>query len=218
MGSEMIQDVTRPLKQVAYVLDDDSRVRVSLVELLRGRGFEARPFAEPCDLLTELDHLEPGVFLIDVRLGSASGLDVLPELARRDCMWPVAIITAHGDVPLAVQAVRAGAFDFLEKPFTGTALNAVLERGFALLPEAAERSRRRRRGRRLILSLSKRQREVFEGVVEGLTSKEIAIRLGLSHRTVEAYRQDMTAKLGSHSVADLFELKGVLAETALEQA
>jgi two-component system response regulator FixJ len=212
----MTQDKTVPQRQVVYVLDDDSGVRVSLVELLRSRGIETRPFAQAEDLLAEIDHLEPGIFLIDVRLGSMSGLDVLPELARRDCMWPVAIITAHGDVPLAVQAVRAGAFDFLEKPFTGTALKAVIDRGMALLPEAAERSRRRQRGRRLILSLSKRQRQVFEGVVEGLTSKEIAIRLGLSHRTVEAYRQDMTAKLGTQSVADLFELKAVLAETVLE--
>lgn len=213
----MIQDISMPARQLVYVLDDDSGVRVSLVELLRSRGIEARPFAEAEDLLAELDHLDPGVFLIDVRLGSINGLDLLPELAKRDCLWPVAIITAHGDVPLAVQAVRAGAFEFLEKPFTGTTLKAVVDRGLSLLPDAADRSRRRRRGRRLILSLSKRQREVFEGVVEGLTSKEIAIRLGLSHRTVEAYRQDMTAKLGSQSVADLFELKSVLAQTALEE-
>ena len=192
-----------------YVLDDDRGVRTSLVTLLNAEGIQARPFAGGQDLLEDL---APGVLLIDVRLQTCSGLDVLVELHKRDCFWPVAIMTGHGEIPLAVQSMQLGAFAFLEKPFSHQMLSETILKGRALLPRAVAKSERFQAARRLNASLSRRQREVFDGVVEGLTSKEIARRHGLSHRTVESYRIDMMNKLGCANLLELLELKAALAE------
>lgn len=195
-----------------YVIDDDPGVRMSLADLIRALGFEAEAFAQGDAFLDGLAKLRPGIVLIDIELGAANGLDLLRELRGRDCLWPTAIITAHGAIPLAVQAVRQGAFDFLEKPFTSARLREVIEAGVALLPDADERSRRRHQARRLLNSLSERQRQVFDGVLSGLTAKQIAQARGLSHRTVEAYRLDMMAKLGAETTADLFRIRADLGE------
>ncbi len=195
-----------------YVIDDDRGVRTSLVLLLHANGMHSRPFATAQDLLDELDNLAPGVLLIDVRLQAGSGLDLLAELHRRDCYWPAAIMTGHGEIPLAVQAMELGAIAVLEKPFSHQSLSSTVLKGQARLPRAIAKSARFRTARQLGASLSPRQREVFDGVVEGLTSKEIARRHGLSHRTVESYRVDMMNKLGGGNLLDLLELKAALAE------
>lgn len=189
-----------------YLLDDDPGVRSSLTELLRALDCGVHSFGNAGDLLRALPALEPGIFLIDLRLGAESGLDVLRALTARQCRWPAAIITAHGDIPLAVEAVRIGAFDFVEKPFETSRLRDVLETGRRLLPAAIERTAQARDAQTMLASLSQRQRQVLDGIVEGLTSKEIALRHGLSHRTVEAYRGDMMAKLGMQNMAELFRL------------
>ena len=123
-----------------------------------------------------------------------------------------AIMTGHGEIPLAVQAIELGAIAFLEKPFSHQSLSSTVLKGQARLPKAIAKSARFRAARQLGASLSPRQREVFDGVVEGLTSKEIARRHGLSHRTVESYRVDMMNKLGGGTLLDLLELKAALAE------
>lgn len=192
-----------------YVVDDDRGVRTSLVTLLHAVGITARPFAEPKDLLDELDHLAAGLFLIDVRMPGMTGLELLASVRARDCYWPAAIMTAHGEIPLAVSAMKLGAIEFLEKPFSETVLRELIETGMRQLPEAAALSRRRKAARRLS-RLSTRQKQVFQGVVNGLTSKEIAKRHGLSHRTVESYRQDIMNKLGVTQLVDLLELKPFL--------
>jgi two-component system response regulator FixJ len=178
--------------------------------LLNAADIPARPFAEPRDLLDELEHLPAGVFLIDVRMPGLSGIELLAELRAQDCYWPAAIMTAHGEIPLAVSAMKLGAIEFLEKPFSDALLQEVIATGLRQLPEAAALSARRKAARRLLAGLSPRQRQVFEGVVGGFTSKEIAKRHGLSHRTVESYRQDMMNKLGVTQLVDLLELKPFL--------
>lgn len=193
-----------------FVVDDDRSIRTSLVMLLTAQGIEPRPFAEAADVLSELDFLAPGCFLIDLRMPSMSGIDFLEILRERDCLWPAAIMTAHGEIPLAVRAMRLGAIEFLEKPFSAAALEQVLQTAFAQLPEAVARSDRYRAARRVISALSARQLQVFEGVAAGMTSKEIALKHGLSHRTVESYRTDMMVKLGASSLRDLMELKILL--------
>lgn len=200
------------LQPQAYVVDDDRGVRTSLVTLLHASDIPTRPFASGPDLLEQLDDLSPGVLLIDVRLQAASGLDLLAELHQRDCYWPAIIMTGHGEIPLAVQAMELGAIAFLEKPFTQQSIDAAMGKGYAQLPAAVAKSERFKVARKLNASLSRRQREVFDGVVEGLTSKEIARRHGLSHRTVESYRIDMMNKLGGTSLLYLFELKTALTE------
>lgn len=199
-------------RRQVYIVDDDRGIRTSLVTLLTALGMQARPFADGQDLLAEFDMLAPGTLLIDVRMPSISGIDLLAAIRERDCFWPAAIMTAHGEVPLAVRAMRLGAIEFLEKPFTAAALQQVLLAGFAQLPEAIAKSERYTAARRLRSSLSPRQRQVFEGVIAGLTNKEIALRHDLSHRTVESYRTDMMHKLGVSTLMELLELKFLLQE------
>lgn len=204
--------MTDSSRRLVYIVDDDQGVRVSLVTLLTAYGMQPRPFADGQDLLAEFDMLVPGNFLIDLRMPSLSGIDLLAAIRERNCFWPAAIMTAHGEIPLAVRAMRLGAIEFLEKPFTASALEQVLLAGFAQLPQAIAKSERYDAVRRVASSLSPRQMQVFEGVVTGLTSKEIALRHGLSHRTVESYRTDMMSKLGVGSLMELLELKFLLQE------
>ena len=180
--------------------------------MLGATGIPSRPFASAEDVLDELARLAPGVFLVDIRMAGRSGIELLGELRQRDCYWPAAIMTGHGDIPLAVQAMKLGAIEFLEKPFNSEELDRVISSGLGQLPAAVQRSERCRAARRLAASLSPRQWQVFDGVVEGLTSKEIAMRLGISHRTVESYRLEMMNKLGLRSLVDLVELKPFLQE------
>lgn len=209
MGSS--EPATQTRRQV-YVVDDDRGIRTSLVTLLTAYGMQARPFANGEDFLDEFDMLAPGSFLIDVRMPSISGIDLLAAIRGRDCFWPCVIMTAHGEVPLAVRAMRLGAIEFLEKPFTSSALEQVLLACFEQLPGSIAKSERYKAARRIVSSLSPRQKQVFEGVIGGFTSKEIALRHGLSHRTVESYRTDMMSKLGVSSLMELLELKFLLQE------
>lgn len=187
-------------------------MRASITALLRAIGIACRPFADPEDLLDALGELEPGLFLIDIRMPGRSGIDLLRELRARDCYWPAAVMTGHGEIPIAVQAMKLGAIEFLEKPFDDEVLEEVINIGFRQLPAAIARSEHGRAAHQLAASLSFRQRQVFDGVADGLTSKEIAKKLGISHRTVESYRLEMMKKLGVHSLVDLLELKPFLRE------
>jgi len=214
-----VVDEAKPqMMRIVYVVDDNEDVRVSLTDLLAAAGYVVHSFAAASDVLAALDSLSPGVFVIDLRLGRDSGLDLIGALADRDCVWPAAIISGHGDIPLAVEAIKVGAFDFLEKPFSGAAIREVIDVGLSLLPKAVEESCQRHTGRQLIATLSPRERQVFEGVVEGLTNKEIATRHGLSPRTVEVHRLNMVNKLGTQNTADLFDLKSAFYDLARKQA
>ncbi|NYH95958.1 two-component system response regulator FixJ [Novosphingobium marinum] len=145
--------------------------------------------------------------MLDVRMPNLSGIDLLQKLRTEDCHWPVVIMTGHGDIPLAVKAMKLGAMEFLEKPFDDLELERVVREGFAQLPASIARSQKCKEARSLAASLSPRQKDVFNGVVNGLTNKEIAQRIGISHRTVESYRLDMMHKLCAQNLADLIELK-----------
>ena len=195
-----------------YVVDDDRGMRASLTPLLRAMGFEVRPFGSGDDLLAELEELTPGVLLIDVRMPGIDGIELIAGIRAQDCHWPVAIMTGHGEIPLAVRAIRRGAYDFLEKPFAPDVLERVMLTGFEMLPATVARCERVRAARRISTSLSARQREIFTGVTSGLTSKQIALEIGISHRTVEAYRLDMMHKLGVRNMVELFEVRTVLEE------
>jgi two-component system response regulator FixJ len=186
-----------------YIIDDDKDVRLSLVMLCRAMGIEVRPFRAGQDFLDELPFLEAGAILVDLRMPDISGLELLAALRRQDCFWPAAVITGHGDVAAAVQAMKLGAIDFLEKPFTDTDFEAVVEECSRRVPAAVQLSHRARTRRRMLQRLTPREREVFEGVAAGETSKQIAARLALSPRTVESYRQTMMAKLGAQRLHDL---------------
>ncbi|HYZ47881.1 MAG TPA: response regulator [Sphingomonas sp.] len=189
-----------------YVIDDDRDIRSSLVLLLRASGLAARAFGRGEDFLDELDFLQPGCVLLDLRMPEMSGLELLAELRRRDCHWPVVVITGHGDISLAVRAVKLGAIEFLEKPFGEDELKTALGEAFRRLEEAALKSKHSRAARQALDRLTTRERQVFEGVVRGQTSKEIASNLSLSPRTVESYRLTMMRKLKAQSMYDLLAI------------
>jgi two-component system response regulator FixJ len=186
-----------------YIINDDSAVRSSLVILLRSLGLQARPFAQAADFIEEVDFLDPGAVLADLRMPGMSSHDLLHELRRRDCFWPAIMMSGHGDIALAVPAMKFGALEFLGKPFADEQLVAALQECSCALRAADLRSRQARVARKALGTLSTRERQVFEGVVGGRTSKEIARELELSPRTVESYRETMMAKLGANSLHDL---------------
>ncbi len=195
-----------------YVVDDDQGIRISISTLLSALSIRVKSFADADDLLDHWERLEPGIILLDIQMPGRNGLDLLRELRARDCHWPTAVITAHGAIPLAVRAMKLGAIEFLEKPFTQAQLEGAIRDGLAYLPAAAIKSVRYRRARQLSYALTPRQRQIFDGVADGLSNKEIARNLGISHRTVEAYRMDMMNRLGLQNLMELIELKPILAE------
>lgn len=189
-----------------YIIDDDRDVRSSLVTLLRSLDVTSRPFAGVADFLEELEFLEPGCVLVDLRMPNESGLELLEELRERDNFWPAVMMSGHGDISLAVQAMKLGAIEFLEKPFSDDELIAALEECSRVLPASVSRSRQARARRKALAALSARERQVFEGVIEGKTNKQIAAELQLSPRTIESYRLTMMAKLGAQSLHDLLAI------------
>ena len=196
----------KPLKPVVYVLDDDDGMRKALVALISTIGYEAIEFARPSDFLRDFDANRPACLLLDVRMPEMSGLDVQRELNKRGAMLPVLLLTGHGDVPMAVQAMKNGALEFLQKPFRDQELVDGINRALAkdaenrlILERHAEIQRRQ-------MSLTPREREVMDLVVDGRANKVIAIDLGLSERTVEIHRANVMEKMQAQSVAHLVKM------------
>lgn len=189
-----------------YIIDDDREVRTSIVVLLKARKISSVPFLCAEDFLEALAHVDPGCILVDVRMQSMSGIDLLRALQRQDCHWPSAVITGHGDVSLAVESLKLGAMEFLQKPFSEDELLATIEEGFRLLPDRVARSRQARAARKVLSSLTPRERQVFDGIVAGGTNKEIAQHLQISPRTVESYRLQMMIKIGATKVQELWAI------------
>lgn len=202
------------LNGTVYVIDDDAELRSSIFALLRAYSAEVRVFRQAEDFLDELSSLEPGCVIVDICMEPMSGLDLIREMNRRDCFWPIAAVTGHGDIPTAVEAVKLGAIEFLQKPWGESELIETLQEGFRLLPERIDRSRQARAARMVLSKLSRREREVFEGVANGKTSKEIAMALKLSPRTVESYRVQVMSKTGAERVQDLWALYAMLPSKA----
>lgn len=182
-----------------FVVDDDPAVRDSIAMFIRAEGIEVRTFDSARSLLAEWERCKPGCLIVDLRLPGASGLDLQERLAGDDNAPPIIFLTGYGTVPAAVRALKAGAMDFLEKPFDPAVL-------LALVREALARDRARRADIRRLDALTRREREVLGKVVEGDTNKVIAANLGISVRTVELHRARGMRKLGVRSVAELVRL------------
>ena len=192
--------------QYVHVVDDDREVRRSLSFMLGSSQFQSRPFASGSDLVESLDELQPGCVLLDIRMPEMDGFQVMAELANRGIDWPVVVMTGHGEVPVAVRAMKAGAVDFLEKPFEEEVLLGSLERAFTLLKERGERAERRRTAEQRIEVLTLREREVLRGLMAGLPNKALARRLDISLRTVEMHRANMMERLQVSSLAEALTL------------
>lgn len=169
-------------------------------------GFVAHPFGDAADFLASLDRLEPGCILLDLRMPGIDGLAALEELARREVKWPVIVLTGEGDIASAVQAMKLGAVEFLEKPVRQQSLMASLAAAGTLLRERLAEGERRIHARRRIDQLSAREHEVLTGLMAGQSNKELAQSLGIGLRTVEMHRGNMMGRLGASSVAQVVAL------------
>ena len=188
-----------------FVVDDDPAVRDAITLFLRTEGLAVATFASAAAFLESPAVEQPGCLVLDVRMPGMSGLDLQKQLRARGCHTPILFITGHGDVPMAIRAMKGGAFDFLEKPFQGeTLLQRVRE---ALALDARQRGRQARRAEaaaRLAL-LSPREREVLDRVAAGQYNKVIAFELGISLSTVEIHRKRVMEKLEAESLSDLIQ-------------
>lgn len=194
-----------PEAPVVHVIDDDDAVRDSISFLLSASGVATRVFESAEDFLAALPGIAPGCVVTDVRMPRMSGLDLIRALRARGVNQPVIVITGHGDVPLAVRAMRAGAVDFLEKPFREEALIEGIRRAFASRksqPSDGEIEAVKQR----VSSLTGREREILDLIVEGSTSKEVARVLSISPRTVDIHRGHVMEKMRAGNIADLIRM------------
>lgn len=185
------------------LIEDDEAALESLRLLLEGRGLSVRAFASAEAFLASLGENQPQCIVSDVRLPRLSGLDLHRALKAQGKAMPVILITGHGDIAMAVTAMKEGAFDFVEKPYDAERLIANIERALAAGQELRSKEIRRQELMERLAELSPRQREVMQLVAEGLSNKEIALRLGISPRTVENYRAWVMERMGAANLADL---------------
>ena len=193
-------------KPVIYIVDDDDGMRRALTVLTTAVGYQPEAFARPAEFLSKYDANQAGCLVLDVRMPEMSGLEVQQQLNRSGALIPVILITGHGDIPMAVQAMKDGAFDFLQKPFRDQEL---LDRINAALKQDAQNREsvdRLADLRQRAQSLTPREREVMGHVVDGKANKVIAIDLGLSERTVEIHRANVMEKMAARSVAHLVKM------------
>jgi len=182
------------------LIEDDEVVRQSTALLLGGAGYRVVEFMRGEDFLAASLPVQPDAIVLDLNLPGIGGADVLRALRGRAPSPPVLVLTGHGDIPLAVEMIKLGATEFLEKPCPPDKLLAALERAIATRPRA--RAEDHETARALVATLTPRQREVLTGVALGESNKLIAYRLGLSRRTVESYRAQLLGKLGVGSTAE----------------
>ena len=194
-----------PADALVHVIDDDEAVRDSLEFLFDSSDLPVRTYESAMAFLKEAGGGVAGCVVTDVRMPEMSGLELLRELKSRCAEVPVIVITGHGDVPLAVEAMKSGAFDFLEKPFDDERVLAVVRRALERTPDQGA-SEEQREARSRIDRLSMRERQVLKRLVEGQLNKTIAWELGISARTVEVYRAKLMTKMQAAAFADLVRM------------
>ncbi|MFY2791646.1 response regulator transcription factor [Rhodococcus sp. KRD162] len=188
---------------VVHVVDDDEDLRQSLAFLLQSVGIEALTYPTATAFLEEMDSAEAGVVIVDVRMPGMSGFELQDELVRRGYPAPIIFCSAHGDIPMSVRALRAGAVDFLEKPYEPQRMLEVVQEQLRLASGVFSEREERARVHRRLDTLTPREREVLRLVVEGMASQQIARRLGTSVKTVDVHRARIKAKTEAESLGTL---------------
>jgi two-component system response regulator FixJ len=195
-----------PATPTVFIVDDDAAVRDSLQTLLEVEGYRTASFGSGLDFLEAFDAKRPGCLLADVRMPDMSGLDLQEILNERGSILPVIIITGHGDVPMAVRAMKAGAIDFIEKPFADTAILDSVRRALAAANRTSADHGLAAEAEARLQSLTPREREVLERLVVGRANKVIAFELSISPRTVEIHRARVMEKMQADSLSHLVRL------------
>jgi FixJ family two-component response regulator len=189
-----------------FIVDDDAGVRSSIRMLLRSVGLAATPLASAQEFLAAFDPAQPGCLVLDIRMPGMSGMELQQQLNLRGATMPVIFITGHGDVPMAVEAMQHGAFDFLQKPFRDQDLIDRVQKAIARDRHTRAALQQHDQIRQRLESLTPREREVLELMTRGMQNKVMAGELGLSQRTVEIHRAHVMEKMGADSVAQLVRM------------
>jgi two-component system response regulator FixJ len=195
-----------PDKRMVHLIDDEEALRRSASFLLKTSGYNVMTWPSGVAFLKEARNVERGCVLLDVRMPEMDGLEVQSAMAERGIAMPVIILTGHADVGMAVTAMKAGAIDFLEKPFEKAALLEAVAMAFDRIDDAAGEAERAREARVRIASLTGREQDVLRGLAQGLPNKTIAYDLDISARTVEVHRANMMTKLNVRSLSEALRL------------
>ena len=194
------------LKQTVYVIDDDEAVRDSLRMLLRSVGLPVVCFDAGQTFLDQVELNAPGCLVLDIRMPGISGMELAQRMREQDSLMPIIFITGHGDVPMAVEAMKLGALDFLQKPFRDQDLLDRIQQALQNDAERRQEITERETIRARINSLTPRERQVLDMILEGKANKVIAIDLELSQRTVEIHRARVMEKMQARSLATLVQM------------
>ncbi len=195
-----------PKKGTVYVVDDDEAVRDSLQWLLEGKDYRVRCFESAESFLSRYDAREVACLIVDIRMGGMTGLELQNRLIENKSPLPIVFITGHGDVPMAVDTMKKGAMDFIQKPFKEDQLLDLVERMLDHATEAFADYQVVQNRDALIARLTLRESQVLERIVAGRLNKQIADDLGISIKTVEAHRANIMEKLNANTVADLLKI------------
>lgn len=195
-----------PKKGTVYVVDDDEAVRDSLQWLLEGKDYRVRCFDSAESFLTRFDPREVACLIVDIRMSGMTGLELQDRLLERKSPLPIVFITGHGDVPMAVNTMKKGALDFIQKPFDEQDLLGLVERMLDHAREAFSDHQQAASRDALLSKLTGREAQVLERIVAGRLNKQIADDLGISIKTVEAHRANIMEKLNANTVADLLKV------------
>jgi FixJ family two-component response regulator len=196
----------RPPNSLIFVIDDDASVRKGLARLLRSAGYEHEIFESASDFMARPPHSGPSCVIVDVQMPILNGMDFQETLIQQRREEQLVFITGHGDIPMCAQAMKAGAVDFLRKPFDDDALLQCVEQALVRSAEQRRQSAEKNEARRLLDLLTPREFEVMELVIMGMLNKQIAGELGTAEKTVKVHRGRMMQKLGVTSVAELVRL------------